>query len=527
MYRLSNVKLNIDYKKSDLVGIIASRLKVNKNSISDFKLTKLSLDARKKDDIHYVATCIFNCNIKLNKTKFKNLTTFDPALRAHKQWMGAKKNIIIVGSGPAGLFAALEFIKSGQKVTILERGYDMHRRKKAVENLMNNGILDTKSNIQFGLGGAGTFSDGKLNTGTKSEYINLVLETFHKFGANESILYDAKPHIGTDILSNVIDSMARYIESEGSEILYEHRVSEVIIENNKIKGVKVDTPSGERVMLCDLLIMAIGHSSRDTIRSLYNSGLNIVQKPFSMGFRIEHLQSDINYSQYGEVALRGILPPADYHLAIHLDSGRVVYTFCMCPGGVVVPSMSEEGTIVTNGMSYAARDGINANSALLVTINPKDFPSNHPLSGIELQEKYERHAYFKTNSYKAMIQRVDDFLESKPTTTLGKVKPTYKPGYELGSVEDMLPEFMINSIKEALPKLNKILVGFADPDALLTAIESRSSAPYQVPRDNEMQSNILGLYMIGEGAGFAGGIMTSAVEGIKVANTIIDKFGRL
>lgn len=519
--------MSIDFDKSDLKNIVASKLKINKDAIADLKLTKLSLDARKKEDIHYVATCTFNCNIKINKTKFKNLTTFEPNFHTQNLWNNVKKNIIIVGSGPAGLFAALEFIKAGQKVTILERGYDMPRRKKAVENLMEKSILDTKSNIQFGLGGAGTFSDGKLNTGTKSEYINLVLETFHKFGANENILYDSKPHIGTDILSSVIDNMAKYIISQGSDILYEHRVVDVVIQNNKIAGVKVDTPMGEIIMPCDLLIMAIGHSSRDTIRSLYNSGLNIIQKPFSMGFRIEHLQSDINYSQYGEVAWRGILPPADYHLAIHLDSGRVVYTFCMCPGGVVVPSMSEDGTIVTNGMSYSSRDGINANSALLVTINPKDFPTDHPLSGIELQEKYERFAYSKTNSYRATIQRVGDFLESKPTTHLGKVKPTYKPGYELGSVEDMLPEFMIESIREALPKLNNILVGFAHPDALLTAIESRSSAPYQVPRDKEMQSNIAGLYMIGEGSGFAGGIMTSAVEGIKVANIIIDKFGKI
>jgi uncharacterized FAD-dependent dehydrogenase len=338
-------------------------------------------------------------------------------------------------------------------------------------------------------------------------------------------LYDSKPHIGTDILSRVIVNIREYLRSRGSDILFEHCVTEILTDNNSIVGVRVETNDGVVDMPCDLLIMAIGHSSRDTIRSLLNSGLEMVQKPFSMGFRIEHLQSDINYSQYGDIGNSGILPPADYHLAVHLDSGRTVYTFCMCPGGVVVPSMSEEHTIVTNGMSYHARDGINANSALLVTINPKDFGGDNVLSGIELQEKYERYAYTKNNSYSATVQKVGDFMNSTPTTQLGRVKPTFAPNYVLGSVEDMLPDYVIKSVREALPRLDAILKGFADNDALLTGIETRSSAPIQVPRDDHMKTNINGLYMIGEGAGHAGGIVSSAVDGIKVANVIIDEFG--
>lgn len=524
MYKLSNVRLEVGFDKNRLDEVIAKKIKINTSLINGIKLKKLSIDARKKDDIHYVSTMVFDCGKRLDVKKIKNLEIYSAPIRTQKTWKGDHKNIIIVGSGPSGLFAGLELSNAGHEVTILERGYDMERRVLAVNNLMENGVLDTKSNIQYGEGGAGTFSDGKLNTGTKSEFIMNVLETFHKFGAQEDILYDSKPHIGTDVLSKVIVNIRKHLENTGSRVLFEHKVTQILTENNKVTGVVVETPNGVVQMPCDILIMAIGHSSRDTIRSLFESGMKFVQKPFSMGFRIEHLQQDINKAQYGDLGLKGVLPPADYHLALHLDNGRVVYTFCMCPGGVVVPSMSEEGTIVTNGMSYSARDGINSNSALLVTVNPKDFPSDHPLSGIELQEKYERYAYTKTNSYKATVQKVGDFLQGIPTVTLGNVTPTYSPGYILGSVEDTLPQFIIDSIKEALPKLDKILTGFASNDAILTAIETRSSAPFQVIRDGSMQSNISGVYMIGEGAGFAGGIVTSAVEGIKCANIIIDTF---
>lgn len=521
MYKINQFSLPLDFDKNNLKYYLSKKLKLK--DIRDIKLSKLSLDAREKSNLKYVANIIFDTSENLNIKRFKNLDIYSPKQKSQKIWKGEKKNIIIVGSGPSGLFAGLTLANSGQNVIILERGYEMTKRKLAVDNLMNNGILDEVSNIQFGEGGAGTFSDGKLNTGIKSEHIESVLETFVKFGANESILYDSRPHVGTDILSEVIVNIRKHLESLGSKILFEHKFKELILENDCIKAVKVDTPAGEKILPCDELIMAIGHSSRDTIRTLYSQGLELKSKPFSMGFRIEHLQRDINISQYGENADMRYLPPADYHLAEHLDNGRVIYTFCMCPGGVVVPAMSEENTIVTNGMSYHARDGENSNSALLINVNPEDFESTHPLSGIELQEKYERYAYQKAGGYSATVQRVGDFLESKPTIKLGRVKPSFKPNFTLGSVEDMLPKFVIDSLKLGLPVLNKRLKNFADPDAILTGVETRSSAPYQVIRGQDMESNIKGLYMIGEGAGFAGGIVSSAVEGIKIANILIDK----
>jgi len=335
-------------------------------------------------------------------------------------------------------------------------------------------------------------------------------------------MYDARPHIGTDVLSKVIVNMRNRLESLGSKVLFEHKLTSINYLNDEIASIEVETPEGKTILPCDILILAIGHSSRDTVRMLYDKGLPFKQKPFSMGYRIEHLQEDISKSQYGDSYK--FLPPADYHLSEHLENGRTIYTFCMCPGGVVVPAMSEEGTIVTNGMSYHARDGRNANSAILVNVNTSDFPDLHPLSGLDLQEKYERLANVNKIRYNASVQRVGDFLEGKPTTKLGKVIPTYKPGYNLGRVDNLLPQYIVESIKEGIVKLNNKLKGFADPDACLTGIETRTSAPYQVIRD-DMEINNSNIYMIGEGAGFAGGIVSSSVEGIKVADKILSKFG--
>ena len=315
--------------------------------------------------------------------------------------------------------------------------------------------------------------------------------------------------------------MRKYMESLGVTFLFEHKLVDINMCDDKVSSVLVSTSNGNITLPCDILIMSIGHSARDTIRMLFDKKLQLKQKPFSMGYRIEHLQRDINTSQYGEI-YADQLPPADYHLFTHLPNGRCVYTFCMCPGGVVVPAMSEEGTIVTNGMSYHSRDGVNANSAILCSIDTSDFPSDNPLSGIDLQEKYERYAYLKNNSYTATVQKVEDFIDNIPSSSLGKVNPTFLPRYNLGDVSDMLPDFVVSSIREGIIDLDSKLHGFAGNDAILTGIETRSSAPYQVIRNTSMMSSIDGLYMIGEGAGFAGGIVSSAVEGIKCANIIID-----
>lgn len=523
MYKVNNLKLNIDFDKNVLKKIVSKKLGIGIQDINSAFLAKLSIDARNKSNIVYVASIVFDTKTKLNLNKFKSVEKYvAPPKIEFKINNSQVPNIVIVGSGPSGLFAGLTLAESGAKVTILERGYEMSERKKAIANLLEKGILDTQSNIQFGEGGAGTFSDGKLNSGIKSEYINFVLETFYKYGADESILYQSRAHIGTDVLEKVIVNMRQHLIALGSQILFKHQVVDVNIKDNAVKSVVVQTPDGTKVIDCDILIMGIGHSSRDTIRMLAKKNLALKTKPFSMGYRIEHLQKDINVAQYGEVAQKNILPPADYHLSVHLNNGRSVYTFCMCPGGVVVPAMSEKNTIVTNGMSYSDRAGINSNSAILCTIEPQDFPSDDVLSGIELQEKYERLAYLKAGGYMALVQKVGDYLKGTPTKNLGKVIPTFKPAIKLGSVEDLLPKFAVDSIKQGIVELDKKLHGFADPDATLTGVETRSSAPYQVVRNLDMTCNISRLYMIGEGAGFAGGIMSSAVEGIKCAKNIID-----
>lgn len=527
MYKISNLKLSVDFDKKNLNKYIANKLNLDIKSITNCKLIKLSIDARDKTSIKYVASIIFDCEKTLNIGRYKNVEKYVPEDIEYKKLKNnCSKNIVIVGSGPSGLFAGLTFARAGANVTILERGYEMSKRKRAVENLMKNGVLDERSNIQFGEGGAGTFSDGKLNSGIKSEFIKSVLNDFVKFGANESILYDARPHIGTDILEKIIVNMRKYLEEKGSKILFEYTVVDVKLDENKVSKIVVDTPQGKSLIDCDILIMAIGHSSRDTIRMLFDKNIKLIQKPFSMGYRIEHLQKDIDYAQYGNYASLDCLPPADYHLVSHLDNGRSVYSFCMCPGGVVVPAMSERKTFVTNGMSYSDRAGVNANSALLCTVNPSDFGSDSPLAGIALQEKYERYAYSKTQGYVAIVQNVQDFLSGVPSAQLGKVVPTITPKYVLGSVEDMLPKFCVDSIKLGIVDLNKKLHGFAE-SGILTGVETRSSAPYQVVRGLDMMSSIDGLYMIGEGAGFAGGIMSSAIEGIKCANVVIDKLNNL
>lgn len=519
MYKINQLKLPVGFELKDIKNILAKKLKQNPENIEIEKLLKLSIDSRDKNDICYKASVVFNSKF-LDLKKLKDVELYKEEELITPKWNGGDKKIIIVGSGPSGLFAGMRLADCGAKFTILERGYEMAKRQKAVDMLMEKGVLDTVSNIQFGEGGAGTFSDGKLNTGIKSKHINYVLETFYKFGADEDILYDSKPHVGTDILSKVIVNMRKYLTEQGNEFFFEHKLIGINTEEGVIKSITVETPEGVKSMECDILILAIGHSSRDTIRMLFNKNIEFKQKAFSMGFRIEHLRGDINKSQYGESDIAKKLPAADYHLVEHLDNGRVAYTFCMCPGGVVVPAMSEEGTIVTNGMSYSGRNLANSNSALLVGINTDDFPSSHPLSGIEMQEKWEKYAYKKTGCYFATVQRVGDFLESRPTLRLGKVKPSFTPNFKLGSVEDMMPEFVIDTLKKVLPRLDKKLHGFADPDAILTGVETRTSAPYQIIRNDNMETCVSGVYAVGEGAGFAGGIVSSAVDGIKCVDNI-------
>ena len=377
------------------------------------------------------------------------------------------------------------------------------------------GELDVRSYVQFGEGGAGTFSDGKLNTGVNNPRIGWILEQFVKAGAREEILYDAKPHVGTDVLLTVVQNIRQRIISLGGEVRFNTQVTELCTKNGRLTGLK--TEAGE-IIPCDTCVLAIGHSARDTFEMLEETGIPMEPKPFAMGVRIEHKQTTVDESQYGVVS--PVLPPADYKLVQHLDNATV-YSFCMCPGGHVVAAASEEGRIVTNGMSYADRDGENANAALLVTVNPGDFPYEGTLVGRKWQREIEEKAYAVSGSYRAPAQLVGDFLAGKKSTGAGSVEPTYRPGVTWCDLHDVLPERITASIAEALPKLDEKLKGFAAEDAVMTAPETRSSSPVRIIRDDSRQSSLAGLYPTGEGAGYAGGFMSAAIDGMMTAEAIL------
>ncbi|MEE1035512.1 MAG: hypothetical protein U0L15_00225, partial [Oscillospiraceae bacterium] len=399
---------------------------------------------------------------------------------------------------------------------VLERGEDAQSRHEKVEKFFATGQLDVKSNVQFGEGGAGTFSDGKLNTGVNNPRIGWVLEQFVKAGAREDILYDAKPHVGTDVLLTVVQNLRKRILSLGGEVRFNTQVTGLLLDGDKLIGLK--TAEGEEIP-CDHAVFAIGHSARDTFEMLEGMGIPMEPKPFAMGVRIEHKQTAVDEAQYGRH--NPVLPPADYKLVQHLDN-ETVYTFCMCPGGYVVAAASEEGRIVTNGMSYADREGENANAALLVTVNPADFPYEGTLGGMQWQREIEEKAYRVSGSYKAPAQKVGDFLAGRKSDGPGKVQPTYRPGVVWCDLHDVLPQKITRALAEALPQLEGKLKGYSDPDAVLTAPETRSSSPVRILRDDSRQSQIRGLYPTGEGAGYAGGIMSAAVDGIQTAEAILE-----
>ena len=511
----------------DLTTISAKLLKIAPSELKNVRLSKKSIDARKKDNVHFV--CSVECEVKSTATeklilsrKIKNVSQSVPYIYHVDKTKPLPHRPIVVGSGPAGLFAALVLAMGGQRPIILERGGDVKSRRASVERYFSGGELDTVSNIQFGEGGAGTFSDGKLTTGTKDRRIRFVLEQFVEAGAAEEILYNAKPHVGTDILMNVLVNMRSRITALGGEYRFFSQLTDLCIKDGRLISVTVSKDGQDVILPADNVILATGHSARDTFEMLHRKGIPMIQKPFAVGARIEHPQTVINAAQFGEAAGHPALGAADYKLAVHLPDGRGVYTFCMCPGGHVVAAASEPESVVTNGMSLFARDGVNANSALLVGVNTSDFGSEHPLAGVEFQRRIERAAYAYSHSSSAPAQLVGDLLAGKPSVNFGDTLPTYRPSVTLGEIGCCLPSFIIESMKSGLLLMDKKLHGFARHDAILTAPETRSSSPVRILRNEKMQSPAaLGLFPCGEGAGFAGGIMSAAVDGIKCAEMIL------
>ncbi len=526
MIRLNNVSLPLDYEeKTSLKKYAAKALRINENNIKTVSLYKRSIDARKKNQIHFEAALDITLQNGEEKIAAKNSNAV--IVKQYKYDLPLAKQLpqqpVIIGSGPCGLFAGLILAQAGQKPVILERGRDVDSRTKDVHSFWSGGSLDTVSNVQFGEGGAGTFSDGKLNTGTKDKRIRKVLEEFVRHGAPEDILYLSKPHIGTDKLKTTVKNIRNEIIRLGGQVIFEAKFIGFKKDFEKLSAVIYEKQGCKYVLTTDHAVLAIGHSARDTFEALYKAGVIMEQKSFSMGVRIEHLQKQINEQQYGNLWNHPSLKAADYKLAVHPKTGKGVYTFCMCPGGTVVAAASEEGRLAINGMSEYARDKINANSAVLVSIGTDDFGSDHVLAGIDLQRETERKAFlFGGENYHAPVQRVGDFLENVKTQTFGSVLPSYRPGVEMTNLNNVLPRFITESLKEGLLLMDNKLKGFADNDAVLTAVESRSSSPVRILRDNTMQSvSLKGLYPCGEGAGYAGGIMSAAVDGIKAAEMIL------
>lgn len=525
--RINNVKLSIDENIDLLNKKVAKKLKIDNKQIKSVKIIRESLDARKKSDINF--KYLVEIEVDNEEKLIKKISDNDVTLVKEKYELNINKGNkkldsrpVIVGFGPAGIFAGLVLAQKGYRPLIIERGEDVDNRTKSVEKFWKEGKLNLESNVQFGEGGAGSFSDGKLTTRIKDSRCGYVLDELVNSGAPKEIKYEGKPHIGTDILKGVVKNIREKIKSYGGEILFSSKLEYINGSNGKIKSIVVN---GNEIQ-CDALVLSIGHSSRDTYEMLNNIGIFMEQKAFAIGARIEHHQSLINESQYGKFAEHPRLKAAEYRLTYQSKSlNRGVYSFCMCPGGVVVAAASEEERLVSNGMSYHARDLDNANSALVVTVGPEDFQGNSPLAGMEFQRYYESIAYKSVGNYKAPVQLVGDFLENKVTDKIGSVIPSYTAGYEFRNLNQILPDKVVEALKEGIHDFDRKIKGYGAKDAVLTGIETRTSAPVRISRNENLESiSMKGLYPAGEGAGFAGGIISAAVDGIKVAEKIIQEY---
>lgn len=525
MIRISQLKLPITHTESELKKKIAKTLRCGEKSFS-YEIIRQSLDARHKEDKKFVYT--IEVSIENEKKILQKVHNNNIMSTNKKEYVFPKAGNrelshrpVIVGSGPAGIFCAWYLARAGYRPLVLERGEEAEKRRETVDRFWKNGVLDPESNVQFGEGGAGTFSDGKLNTLVKDSFgrNREVLKRFVEAGADPEILYQHKPHLGTDVLVDIVQTLRRQIEEMGGSFRFRSKVTDLKIENGRLTGVEIDH---KELLPAEICVLAIGHSARDTFFMLKDRGLTMEPKAFAVGLRVEHPQTLINEDLYGEKENQ-ILGAASYKVTHTCRNGRGVYSFCMCPGGYVVNASSEEGQLAVNGMSYQARDGKNANSAVIVTVTPEDFPQEGPLGGIAFQRELEKKAW-QLGQGKVPVQLFGDYCGHKPSQSLGEVTPCIRGEYVLSDVRSILPKEIGDSIEEGIHAFGKKLPGFDREDALLSGIESRTSSPVRLVRDREGLSNISGVYPCGEGAGYAGGITSAAMDGIKTAECIASAY---
>ena len=524
MIRISGLKLPIPHTTGELESAI--RQKAKGRRFLSYRIVRRSIDARRKPELFYVYTidAAFEGEKKILQARGSHWTRVEekdyvfPVGQIDRSHL--KHRPVIVGFGPAGMFAALMLARTGCRPIVLERGDRVEDRAEKVETLFQSGILDPESNIQFGEGGAGTFSDGKLNTMVKdrSGRNHAVLRELIRHGAPEHILYDAKPHIGTDVLKDVVRSIREEILALGGEIHFRARLTGIRTEEHKLTGILWQEEGQEHLLPCDTMILAPGHSARDSFHMLYEQGLRMTAKPFAIGVRVEHPAGMINESMYGKDYPEE-LSAASYKLTHQCKNGRGIYSFCMCPGGYVVNSSSEEGHLCVNGMSYSGRDGVNSNSAIITTVTPEDYPSDHPLAGVEYQRQYEKAAYQLCHG-KVPVQLYRDFKKNIPSTECGEVQPQIKGQWDYANLRSCLPAYVCESLLEGMEAFGKTIAGYDREDTVFSGVETRTSSPVRLNRDDSYQSNIQGLYPCGEGAGYAGGITSAAMDGMKVAEAV-------